>query len=181
MKHLAALLLFCTAVTSIAIPSMKLRDSSGKLVAFKSSNTKPTVLIFVLSDCPIANNYAPEFGRIMAKYGKNFDIRLIFEDPDISLSTAKKHMSDYLLKLPFLLDPKHKLARKLEVKFSPEVVILQKGKRIYLGRIDDQYPELGVRRPEATSHDLRDALEAVIHKTAVHQPTAATVGCILPR
>ena len=181
MKQLTTLILAWLCIAAIATSEIKLRASSGKVVTYKPSATKPTVLIFVLSDCPIANNYAPKIGRLATKYSKLFDLKLVFEDPEISLKTAKKHMSDYAIKLPFLLDPKHKLASKMRVRISPEVVIQNRGKRVYLGRIDDQYAELGVRRPEASVHDLRNALEAILNHKPVQQPKDQPVGCILPK
>ena len=83
MKQLVALILVCLSVSAVPAPGIKLRDSTGRFITYKPSATKPTVLIFMLSDCPIANNYAPEIGRLATKYSKIFDLKLVFEDPEI--------------------------------------------------------------------------------------------------
>jgi mono/diheme cytochrome c family protein len=49
----------------------------------------------------------------------------------------------------------------------------------YRGRIDDQI-ERSVRRPTATSHDLVDAVKAVLAGQPVATPVTAVVGCPLP-
>jgi hypothetical protein len=49
----------------------------------------------------------------------------------------------------------------------------------YHGRIDDRFVSLGVERPAATQHDLRDALTAVVAGRAPAVATAPAVGCYI--
>jgi hypothetical protein len=53
------------------------------------------------------------------------------------------------------------------------------GKVVYRGRIDDRYVDLGLERPAATTHDLGDALEAVMTGKPVAHPTTQAVGCYI--
>jgi hypothetical protein len=50
---------------------------------------------------------------------------------------------------------------------------------MYLGRIDDRFPDLGVRREEPTTHELRDALDAVLAGKPVETPRTLAVGCFI--
>src|SRR5258708_38867078 len=68
-------------------------------------------------------------------------------------------------------------ARALGVRRTPEAVVLDGEKRLcYRGRIDDQY-RLGGVRPAPTTHDLKDALEAVLAGKKVGNPETEVDGC----
>ena len=61
---------------------------------------------------------------------------------------------------------------------------IQPGQRVrvilYRGRIDNRYVELGRYRPEASVHDLHDALSAVVAGREVERPETIAIGCFLP-
>jgi hypothetical protein len=51
-------------------PGFSLRDVGGvEHHPFIDPGVKAVALVFVLSDCPIANGYAPEINRLCAEYG----------------------------------------------------------------------------------------------------------------
>ena len=51
---------------------------------------------------------------------------------------------------------------------------------LYRGRIDDLYADLGKKRRQARTRDLRAALDAVLSGRAVKNPTTTAVGCYIP-
>jgi hypothetical protein len=51
---------------------------------------------------------------------------------------------------------------------------------VYHGRIDDRQVDLGVARPEASRHDLRDAIEAALSGKQPDETYAPAVGCSIP-
>jgi hypothetical protein len=53
------------------------------------------------------------------------------------------------------------------------------GRVVYRGRIDDRYVDLGLERPAATTHDLADALAAVVAGKPVPHPNTQAVGCFI--
>src|SRR4051812_30724532 len=57
------------------------------------------VFLFIATDCPISNSYAPEINRICAKYGddRSGAIRfyLVYPDADLRPAAAKAHMKDF--------------------------------------------------------------------------------------
>ena len=145
-----------------------------------AASHKGDCYIFVLKDCPIANQYAPEVTRIVKDYGsKGVKFTLVFEDTDVDSKGMTKHAQDFGYKLPLMKDEGHKLAKKMGVSVSPSAVIVLDSKVHYAGRIDDTYPAIGQRRAKVTSHDLRDALDAFLAgKPATVEKTEA-VGCRL--
>lgn len=51
------------------------------------------------------------------------------------------------------------------------------GKVLYLGRIDDWFGDLGKKRPAPTTHDLRDALHALLAGGEPAVARTVAVGC----
>ena len=82
---------------------------------------------------------------------------------------------------PVLIDRRHELIRQVGPRpVTPEaVVVAPDGTLAYRGRIDDLYAALGKRRYEATTHDLRDALDAVLAGKPVANPREPAVGCAI--
>jgi hypothetical protein len=138
-----------------------------------------SVLIFYGQDCPISNSYAPEINRIAAAF-TNFAFYIVQVDPDLKLEAAKEHARQYALRPPVLLDPGHELVRRAGATVTPQAVVIgSDGSRVYRGRIDNLYVQPGKKRSSATTHDLRDALEAVQAGHRVKPRETKAVGCVI--
>ena len=136
----------------------------------------------VLPDCPIANGYAPEINRLCRDYtSRGVRFYLVQVDPDTSPQQASQHAREFGYACPVVLDAQHALVRRAGATVVPEAAVFAPdGERKYLGRIDDQYADLGKRRAQATSRDLRDALDAVLADRPVPRPVTQPVGCSIP-
>jgi hypothetical protein len=137
------------------------------------------VLVFVTQDCPVANHFAPEIGRLTRDYaGKQVPFLLVHVDPDLTLEAAREHAREYKLDLPILLDREHALVRRAGAKVTPEAAIIRPdGSVAYCGRIDDRFGRLGRQRPEPTRRDLRAALDAVLAGKPVPEARVEAIGC----
>ena len=139
------------------------------------------VIVFVSHECPIANGYAPTLGQLAAGWaGQGVRLFVVYVDPDLTLEQARTHGRDYALPGTLLLDPSHRLAAPLAVSRTPEAVVLSAAGVVYRGRIDDQWQDLGVRIPEASVHDLRDAVAVARRGGIVPLPHPSAIGCLLP-
>ena len=149
---------------------------------FNHSATRAVVLIFVLPDCPIANSYAPAYSRLHAAYAKlGIPILLVHVDANLTESAARQHARKYALDCPLFLDPEHAWVQQAGATKTPEAVIFSCDREIlYRGRIDNRYAAPGKRRPEATMHDLRNSLDAVLAGKPVPQARTEAVGCPIP-
>ena len=161
-----------------------LRDIDGVVYGTveRLARAKWSVLFFLMTDCPIANRYAPEIQRICATYGpKGAQCFLVYVDPSTTAAAVRKHLQDYSLSTyPAILDPERKLVKKAGVSVSSEVAVFTStGELRYRGRIDNFYAGLGSPRPRATEHDLRDALDALISGRAVPHPMTQAFGCFI--
>lgn len=143
---------------------------------------KATVLIFTTHDCPVANTYAPEIGRICMDYeAKGVAIFLVHVDPDLKPEAARKHAADFSFRCPVLLDPARKLVKRAGATMTPEAVVFSpEGSVVYRGRIDNLYEDFGKRRVQATQRDLREALDALLAGRKVPNSNAVVVGCAIP-
>jgi hypothetical protein len=149
---------------------------------FGEHGVAAVVLVFTLQDCPIANAYVPTLNRLVEQYGpRGVRMLLVHVDPQLSTEAARKHAEEYQIKAPVIMDREHDLVKRAGATKSPEAAVLSPaGEILYLGRIDDTYAGLGKRRTHVTTHDLKDALEAILAGRAVSQTKTEAIGCYIP-
>ena len=129
-----------------------------------------TVALFVDSDCPVSNRYAPELERLHVRYApEGIRFWLVYPDPGIDAQTIRAHLREFGYTLPALMDPEHALVRRAKAMVTPEAgIFLADGSLVYHGRIDNRYVDLTQRRPEATEHDVADVLDALLAERPVN-------------
>ena len=157
-------------------------DSAGEWQdPFQTTNSKALVFIFVKTDCPISNRYAPEIRRLHEKYApRGARFWLVHADPDESLTNILQHSKEYQYPCGALRDPEHRLVQLCGVRVTPEAAVFTSGHRlVYHGRIDDRFPALGQQRAAPTRHDLAEALEAVLAGKAPEHASAPGIGCTI--
>ena len=146
---------------------------------FLENAGKPVVLLFVRTDCPISNRYAPLIQRISSQYAAKVAFLLVYPGKTTSAERIRQHESDYGYKLPALRDPQHALVLEAQVQVTPEAAVFDANHRlVYHGRIDDLYAEVGRARPAATTHELDDAIQAALNGKAP-PPNTPAVGCYI--
>ncbi len=140
---------------------------------------KAAVFIFVEVECPISNSYAPEINRIVADYSaKGINFYIVYPDPALTAEQVRQHAAAFGFHCPALMDGDRLLERLFHVEVTSEAVVVGKnGKVEYHGRIDNLYVDFGKKRYAATTHELRDALNAVVAGQPVATPVTKTVGC----
>lgn len=161
---------------------VSLLDLSGRHVEpLGTSRAKATVFLFIRSDCPISNRYAPEVKRLYENFApRGVRFWLVYPDPSEEASSIPKHLAQYNSPFGALRDPGHALVRLTGVTITPEAaVFVGGGKLVYHGRIDDLYVDIGKERRAPTTHDLADVLEAILEGKAVTHASAPAVGCFI--
>lgn len=159
-----------------------MKDIQGVVRSVPEKKSRATVLLFVTTDCPIANSYAPEINRLCKQYEpEKIAFYLVYADPTIPLKEQRKHVREFGYRCPAIRDVKHILVNMVKAKVTPEAAVLSpEGRLLYRGRIDDRYLDFGKKRPHATTYDLRDALDAIVRGKPVPNPTTRAVGCFIP-
>ena len=159
------------------------RDLDGRaLDPLTRSDARATVLVFSDTQCPIANAYAPELGRLHAELApRGVAFYLVYADGARGAEEVRAHHAAYGYPFPALLDPGHELVARAGAATTPEAcVFLPDGELVYRGRIDDRYVDFGKQRAAPTVRDLRAALEAVLAGARPGRPWAPAIGCSIP-
>lgn len=149
---------------------------------FETTNARAIVFIFVETDCPISNRYAPEIQRLFTKYAsRGLDFWLVYPAPERSPAEIARHAREFRLSLKVLRDPQHALVKQAGVQVTPEAaVFLRDGSVVYRGRIDDKYAGFGKERPAPTRRDLEEAILAILGGKPILNATTLAVGCYIP-
>jgi hypothetical protein len=144
------------------------------------SGVKATVLLFISTDCPVSNRYAPELRRLSESFAsKGIAFWLVYPNPAESPRQIRDHLTSFSFPMQALRDPEHALAKWVHATVTPEAVVVAGGRILYRGRIDDRYVGLGVERPAPSRRDLEEALTALIAGKQVEHPTTQAVGCFI--
>jgi hypothetical protein len=146
-----------------------------------ASDTKATVLVFVSVECPISNRYAPTIRRLYTSYAsRGIRFWLVYPNPSDARAAIGNHLREFGYPPIALRDPRHTLIDRAKATVTPEAAVFDnKSAMVYRGRIDDRFVELGRERPAPTSHDLEDALKAVLAGKRVSSPTTQAFGCFI--
>jgi hypothetical protein len=185
MAILFPVYLWCRGASETAL------DLNGKSVdPLKAAPGKIVVLIFVRTDCPISNRYAPAIQRIIKKYagaahegadnsGK-VAFWLVYPDKAETAEMIRKHDAEYGYKIAALRDTEHALVRESQVKITPEVAVFDASERlVYHGRVDNWYVDFGRARSAATTHELDDAIQAALDGKLPAVRAADAIGCYI--
>jgi thiol-disulfide isomerase/thioredoxin len=154
-------------------------DSKEHTPLVVPTEKKAAVLCFVSPYCPTSNTFVPELNRIVADYGGKFAFYFVHADPDVKLTDVLQHTEMNEIKATVILDKEQKLAKLTQAKITPEVAVLAPdGKTtLYQGRVNDLYLGPTKRQRQATTRDLRDALDAIQEGKPVTNAKTEAMGC----
>ena len=156
-------------------------DLAGKPVdPLKIANGKAVVLIFVRTDCPVSNRYAPLLQKLSEEYAQRAQFWLVYPDKKEDAEAIRQHDREYGYKIPALRDPRHALVKISQVQITPEAAVFDRsGRLVYHGRIDDLYVDMARSRRAATTHELDDAINAALSSKNLTLATKPAVGCYI--
>jgi hypothetical protein len=185
---------FCHASFQKTIPGLlclvllsgawQLRDVDGSVRDLFAPSGPANVLVFVASDCPVSNGYAPEIQRICRDYRtKGVACSLVYEDAAIDTARVRAHRDEYHYRdVLAVIDGDRAIARRAKATVTPQTVVVGPGGVVkYRGRIDNQYAALGKPRRVVTVHDLREALDAVLSGRPIANPETEAFGCFIAK
>lgn len=140
---------------------------------------KAAAVVFMSHECPISREYVPELNRLAgAMKDKPVKFVGVISERGLTRAAAVKFQQDFKIAFPLLFDASGEIAAALGPTHVPEGFVLDTaGQVVYRGRIDDQYGEIGKKRPEATRHDLAEAIDATLDGKAIAEARTTPVGC----
>jgi hypothetical protein len=189
----ALLLLVATCAVAADAPSTQpahlptdtvLRDLNDHCIAPLAlpAGHRAAVLIFISTDCPISNGYAPLIAELCHTFTQQgIDIYTVYEDSPLTPAAATAHHDSYAFPCDALLDPQQTLAHLTSATVTPEAIVVGPGGTLlYRGRIDNQYATVGRKRFSATTHELKDTLAEIAAEQPVTVESMPAVGCAIP-
>lgn len=158
------------------------RAIDGDEMTLVAPNSGALVIVFLWTSCPNSNQYSPTLIRIAQDFmGKPVRMVGLFVDEDRTNAEVASHADDFALEFPIGREGAVRLAKELGVETVPSCVVIDdSGSVRYLGRINDQFYDLGRRRQVVRSDDLREAISAVLEGEPVRNPRTEAIGCSLP-
>jgi thiol-disulfide isomerase/thioredoxin len=156
-------------------------DLSGKTInPFEVSGGKPLVLIFVRTDCPVSNRYAPTIQALSHKYARAAVMMLVYPDKSETPQDIEKHLHDYGYKMAALRDTQRELVKVSQVEITPEAAVFNaRGDLIYHGRIDNWYVDFGHARSAPTTHELDQAIQSALNSAHPAPASVSGIGCYI--
>jgi peroxiredoxin/mono/diheme cytochrome c family protein len=152
------------------------------LYGFRNKKALAVVLVFLGTDCPVANLYTPR----LAELNKEFEEKHVYflginSNAHDTVAQVAAHAKENAPGFPVLKDEGNIVADSALVQRTCEAIVLD-GLAVvrYRGAIDDQYGQ-GTRKPAAEHEYLRDAIREVITGGRVDVKATAAVGCLLDK
>ncbi len=144
------------------------------------SGNKAVVIIFMCNHCPYVQGVIKRLIALQEKY-KNDKVQFIGINanesenyPEDSMEKMKEYAKKWGLNFPYLRDKTQKIAKKYNAQCTPDIFVYDEHLKLaYHGRIDDNWQE----EEKVTSHDLDDALAALIKNKKPKKKQYPSMGC----
>ena len=165
------------------VKNFTLEDYRGKAWSLADfAEKKAVVVAFVGVECPLVAHYALRLQELAAKYeASGVSFLAIDSNQQDSLAEIAAFARKHKLEIPVLKDPGNKVADAFGAERTPEVFVLDAGRRVvYHGRIDDQFT-YGIQRPKVEQAYLATAVDLLLSEKRIETPHAETVGCLIGR
>ncbi|MDZ7291119.1 MAG: thioredoxin family protein [candidate division KSB1 bacterium] len=168
-----------TAEMDKPVPVFKLKGIDGKeynLESFK--NTKAVVLMFIATRCPYSNAYNERMVKLFDDYKNKGVVMLAINSNNTEpLEEVRKHAADNKFEFPVLKDEGNVVADAYGAQFTPEIFLLDAKLVLrYHGRIDNSH-----KINEVETHDLRNALDAMLAGKEISKKETKAFGCTIKR
>jgi peroxiredoxin len=161
-------------------PDFSLPGVDGRTYTRQSFATaRALVLSFTCNHCPYAQAYEDRFMTLVNTYApRGVAFAAINPNdaehyPDDSFAKMKERAAARGFNFPYLRDETQAVARAYGAVCTPHLFVVADGRIVYEGRIDDNWKEPA----SARSHELRDALDAILADRPVPAPTTNPMGC----
>jgi thiol-disulfide isomerase/thioredoxin len=141
---------------------------------------RAVALVFMSHECPISRQYVPELNRLAAALtDKPVKYVGVISERGLSRAAAARFQQEFKVAFPILFDASGEIAAAFAPTHVPEAFVLDAdGRVVYRGRIDDQYAEVGKKRPApASKHDFAEAIGAALDGIPPAVAQTTPVGC----
>jgi len=165
------------------VPNFVLKNAAGETQSLADySEKRAVVLVFVSTDCPIANRYRPIIQELAKKFAdRSVQFLAIYSSPSDTAEMITAHQKRFNLTLPALYDREQQVLKSVGAERTAETFLLDSRSVIrYHGRIDDRYG-YDYHRDTPNRNDLEIALDELLDHKPISVPSTETQGCMISR
>lgn len=140
-----------------------------------------TVYLFLLDECRICQELAPEINSIYSTYGNEIGFIGLFPNFSSKKKGIDGFKEKYEIKFNTKTDYFKTQANRFEATILPEVILYNETQKkiIYRGAINDLFYSPGKRRQIVTKNYLKDALMASINGKQPAIKESQPIGCFI--
>jgi thiol-disulfide isomerase/thioredoxin len=161
-------------------PEFELPGTDDRNHALSSFGEPFLVVVVSCNHCPYVIAYEPRILAMAREFGPRgvgfvaVNANDATRYPDDGMQAMKLRALERGFRFPYLRDESQRFVRALGARFTPEVFVFDRERKLrYRGRIDDNHRD----ESRVTSHDLRGALEALIQGTSPPVTETTAFGC----
>lgn len=165
-----------TPIIPFDLPSVDGKNYSAE--SFKDAQV--LVVVFSCNHCPYAQaawpllidlyNTFKDKGVAFVAINPNDEIAY----PEDDFETMKVKAKEWGIPFPYLRDESQEVARQYDARCTPDIYVYDKDRKLaYRGRINDNWQDPS----KVTSHDLSDAIEALLRGEKPKEPQFPSMGC----
>jgi peroxiredoxin len=170
---------FAAAALDKPAPLFKLKGIDGKEYNLESLKGKRAVAVmFIATRCPYSNAYNERMVKLYEDYkGKEVVFLAINSNKTELVEEVRDHAQEHKFAFPVLKDEGNAVADAYDAQVTPEIFLLDGNLTLrYHGRIDNSH-----KINEVETHDLRNALEALLAGKEIAKKEAKAFGCSIKR
>ena len=170
--------LLSSLVLSVHAFSFQAKDLvTHQEVRFPNPDKKATVVLFMSSSCPCSESHEKKISRLYQTYSKDgFEFVAVHANQDETLEEAQAHFKKAQLPFAIVQDEGAKIANELKALKTPHAYIIQKGKIIYEGGVDDS-----MDAAKSKKEFLETALKEVSQGQSITLAKTRALGCQIKR
>lgn len=155
-----------------------LADLKGAAVNVSTAGTKPVVVIFISTKCPVSNRYHQRMIDLYQAYEPK-GVRFYFVNANQNEPPGEvaSHAREAGFPFPVLKDEGNVLADRLDAQATPEAYAFDRGGVLrYHGRVDDAQNAARVKE-----ESLKKAIESLLEGREVSPAETKAFGCTIKR
>ncbi len=173
-----ALFAFAGALAMIGLRRFASRDEAAA-----PAKSGVAVYVFLAEDCVISQSATLALKSLHREFQGAIDFVGVFANASSTVETVAQFRKKYEMPFGLKLDDDNQLLRALGARVTPEVFAVEQAsqKILYKGRIDDSFARVGQRRSVVTSHELQDALAAIVKGDTIAVKETQAIGCFITR
>lgn len=159
------------------VSSFKVLDMNDHMLSFSVGNSKPTVVMFFSTRCPMSNAFNYRRNALYKDYKDRVNFIVVDSNTNESVEEVRAYASEVGFDFPVYKDTNNEVADRFGVQATTDTFLVDaSGIMRYRGYIED-----AVNPERTTQRGLRQAIEEVLKGKPVTLAETKARGCAIRR